>query len=85
MSVEALNLLQLTLSQFIETATAQPREMVALTKANSGQTDKVVALTEQLPRLTAVITWLTVGAAVFGGVQALAVLVHFYRWYRGWL
>jgi hypothetical protein len=56
----------------------------ALTVSSGRQTDKVIALTERLRRLTVVITWLTIAAVVFGGIQAGAVLVHFYRWYRGW-
>jgi hypothetical protein len=50
----------------------------------SRQTEHVIALTEQLRRLTIVITWLTVFAVIFGAIQASAVVVHFYRWLRGW-
>ena len=56
----------------------------ALTVSSGQQTGKVIALTERLRKLTVVITWLTIAAVVFGGVQAGAVFVHFYRWYRGW-
>jgi len=83
MSIEAQQLLQHTLAKFIATATAQSAELVALTKASSKQSDEVVRLTEQLRKLTVWITWLTVAATVFGGVQAAAVIVRFVRWSRG--
>lgn len=49
------------------------------------QTKDVITLTEKLHDLTVVLERLTIAAVVFGGIQAVAILVHLYRWYRGWL
>lgn len=56
-----------------------------MTEASAAQTGKVSDLTDKLRTLTLVITVLTVFATLFGAIQAAAVLVHLYRWYRGWL
>jgi hypothetical protein len=77
--------LESSVRQSTELYTAHAARLEQLTRSSGRQTDKVIELTEGLRRLTVVITWLTVAAVVFGGVQATAVLVHFYRWYRGWL
>jgi hypothetical protein len=61
------------------------QRLAEFSESSGQQTDRVIALTKQLRSLTVVITWLTVAAVVLGGIQATAVLVHFYRWYRGWL
>lgn len=59
--------------------------LVELTQQTSAQTDEIIELTRVMKRLTVIITVLTVAAALFGGIQAAAVLVHWYRWSRGWL
>ena len=53
--------------------------------AAAAQTTEVIELTKELKGLTIVLKWLTIAAVVFGAIQAISILVHFYRWYRGWL
>ena len=85
MSVEAQHLLQQTVQQFTVTITAHTTELVTLTKASAEQTDKVADLTRSVRTLTVVIAWLTGAAVLFGGIQAVAVIVRFVRWWNGWL
>lgn len=68
----------------VDTGT-QAAQLVELTQQTSTQTDEVVKLTAGMKGLTVAITWLTLAAVMSGGIQAVAILVHFYRWYRGWL
>ena len=65
-------------------AIAHAGRLEASAAASGEQTSRVIALTEQLQRLTIVIVWLTGFSVLFGSIQAGAILVHLYRWYRGW-
>jgi hypothetical protein len=73
------------LARSVEDSSRQTARLVDLTQETSAQTERVIELTRVMKRLTVVIAWLTVAAAFFAGIQAIAILVHFYRWYRGWL
>lgn len=73
------------LARTVEESAHSAARLVALTEQTSTQTNEVIALTKTMKTLTKVITYLTIASVVFGGIQAGAILVHFYRWYRGWL
>ena len=65
----------------------QRRLIVAIKDFNaesSRQTGEVIKLTRKLETLTIVVTWLTGTAVLFGGIQASAILVHLFRWLKGW-
>jgi hypothetical protein len=53
--------------------------------AASAQTTEVIELTKELKNLTLVLKWLTIAAVFFSAIQGIGILVHLYRWYRGWL
>jgi hypothetical protein len=74
-----------TLIKLAEQTSEQTDKLVMLTKATGEQTERVIDLTGRLSTLTVIITVLTAAAVVFGAIQAIAIVVHFYRWYRGWL
>jgi hypothetical protein len=63
----------------------QSTKLVTLSEQSATETEHMSRLTERIEHLNSAVLWLTVVTAVFGGIQAAAVLVHVYRWYRGWL
>jgi uncharacterized protein (DUF2126 family) len=71
------------LAHTVEESGRSTARLVDLTEQTSAQTAKVIALTETMKTLTEWITYLTFAAVLFGGIQAVAILVHFVRWYRG--
>jgi hypothetical protein len=82
-NLEALRALDATMQSATDASVQHAQRLESAASASGKQTDTVIELTVQLKKLTVVITWLTVAATLFGGIQAAAVIVRLIRWSRG--